>query len=1408
MHDESHIPASAGEWYELLSQLETETSESYLKKPANLVKDYRAEKAMSRDYEGRELLELLQNAADQAQDACVAGKVIIQVKKEGLLVGNTGTPFSIGGIESIENAHLSPKRFNKQHYIGNKGLGFRSVLNWTDSPIISSGQLSVAYCRSLLASKLEELKDRNFDLKRRVEKEPSAESELVIPVLAYPGFARNRDLLNILTDSASRLLCESCESLRQEGYDTVIGMPFSSPGLYEKVCSEILNLQPEILLFVRNIAELVFDLPNQDTRTWSVEGDAETAMVLENEEPLGIWQVFSKEGVVPEEYLESEEAAPTRYQVTVAVPERQNGDELASTCLYSYFPTAISVPLPVVCHATLELEQNRNHLASVRSNSFVLKWLQEHLACTAERRAEKYPSGINGGFRVTKPLGDFPADLDRAGVDGEKFLRGLIAAVSSKRVVPTLDGGVVEPAHAFLVPSASVDWLPSHIFPDVVSVEDDEDEAFFAELGVKELDVDELRERITSAPAIGTIERAKLIKGLIDHCPRSVRSSSLLVAREGAAIPDGVRVFIQPKNIPIPEMPHWVNLWFLNQEFQTALMESLDSEDARDLSGALRSFGLAEYSLSALISRVVAEANRYKKKHQAHSGLVNRELIRLLYDMYASESDREKIPRFPERSALEPLASDDSFQPVTSLYFSTGYGTRGNLVQELYGGWAPEKLVASIDKLGLSNAEDTGKFLSWLGVNEWPLDSRRDDLSNAKFQAAVLDSITYPSQFGNYQIRNKEDLGRVSVAKVASLDGLEKILQHADPGAISLWIALDSRSRDWGYPSGDHLTLSTIKGQDVNPREYFGVTPGYIAWKIGTTTWLLDKERNPLAPRACFLGGERLIDSFFSKPAFPSTKWLSTFGASKSDIKEGWRKAGVTTSLSDLDIDAIYRMVLELPTKDKEGKSARSLYKWLLDAPQTALEDRGIVAEAFLAEGEVWAQHQGKKVYVPVSEAVHADSEGLPEELLDSLKIVDLPYRVGSEKVKRILGIDSIDRMDISQRVVYSKELNDLDFELQRAKPFFYLLRSSQTGQARHLGLLKKLQLKICSELEAEMEYREQKIRFEVPLWASVIDDNSLYVRCDSSDRVESSNEFLSDSVGAAMASMFRLADGGEFARIFACRDSHREQLLQRMRGELTMEELLDARQAFSTSVNIDLLPDYKDEIKDPEEIDEPPIDSSTIDDGEVDKEPASVGSGEGSEENSEPSKLKVEEVDHEKKGPAKRRPLVVKKRKGGSGGARKDGQRPADGDFAERKCMEFEEADHPKRYPLRVGQIMGYEGAGCDILSFATQQDSDKFASGEDRDPDKVVRFIEAKGRGAKAAEIELRGNEKDAANRYADRYYIYRLYQCDDGSFELSVLQNPVSDDAALEQSLYVHLDRAEDTKRYELIGGSKPD
>ena len=150
---------------------------------------------------------------------------------------------------------------------------------------------------------------------------------------------------------------------------------------------------------------------------------------------------------------------------------------------------------------------------------------------------------------------------------------------------------------------------------------------------------------------------------------------------------------------------------------------------------------------------------------------------------------------------------------------------------------------------------------------------------------------------------------------------------------------------------------------------------------------------------------------------------------------------------------------------------------------------------------------------------------------------------------------------------------------------------------------------------------------------------------------------------------------------------------------------------------------------------------------------------------------------------------------------------RITDSEFIERKVLEIENSFQPARYPLRVGHIVGFDAPGCDILSFKTEDHREKFRSGKDRNINNVIRFIEVKGRKNEGAEIELRGNEQNAAVKYGKRYYLYRLYQADKNKFILSILQDPINADEAIEPSVYVHLDRASTTEQYEITGGSTP-
>lgn len=127
--------------------IETETRTSldvYERDPEMLISSYRGERRTSHGYHGREVLELLQNANDAAADAGQFARVTLELSAHGLVLSNTGTPFKPKAITSFRLPNMSTKGRDGR-LIGNKGLGFRSVLNWTDTPIILSGNLEIGF---------------------------------------------------------------------------------------------------------------------------------------------------------------------------------------------------------------------------------------------------------------------------------------------------------------------------------------------------------------------------------------------------------------------------------------------------------------------------------------------------------------------------------------------------------------------------------------------------------------------------------------------------------------------------------------------------------------------------------------------------------------------------------------------------------------------------------------------------------------------------------------------------------------------------------------------------------------------------------------------------------------------------------------------------------------------------------------------------------------------------------------------------------------------------------------------------------------------------------------------------------------------------------------------------------------
>ena len=97
--------------------------------------------SISSDYRDRFLIELIQNAYDAHPLSTQEGKIKLTLDRRWgkfgvLFVANEGSPFTEDDVKSLCSIGLSEKPLGQS--IGNKGLGFRSVIQIMDVPLVFS----------------------------------------------------------------------------------------------------------------------------------------------------------------------------------------------------------------------------------------------------------------------------------------------------------------------------------------------------------------------------------------------------------------------------------------------------------------------------------------------------------------------------------------------------------------------------------------------------------------------------------------------------------------------------------------------------------------------------------------------------------------------------------------------------------------------------------------------------------------------------------------------------------------------------------------------------------------------------------------------------------------------------------------------------------------------------------------------------------------------------------------------------------------------------------------------------------------------------------------------------------------------------------------------------------------------
>lgn len=1022
-----------------------ERKETYLGAPTLIVQDFQNERKTNSDYDGRQLLELLQNANDAARHGTVGRRRILLRFTENILeIANTGEKFTVKGIRSILYSDLSSKPFDRTQ-IGSKGLGFRALLNWAEHLEIHSGELRVAFSEAIAHDFLTELR-----LSAKVQ-------EVLQDFYSYNSRAENP----IAILRCPLLLSPKCKNLDSEWneFDTRIQLvvkPEHNAAVHAQLQDE---LTAEVLMFLPYIDELRVEVDG-DVRVWQRAvlsaglgqevkvscTDGSGTLLSEN-----TWQVIVDRGNLPIECITTDnrnengrEDEPEPYEIKVAWGNDKVDN--APGRLFSYFRTGIGLPLPVRAHGTFDLTANRENLQPTETNRWLLRRLAQLLITAAQNLAVSAPQDPYAPLRLlwgrAATRWDFGSELDQLG-----FGEAIRSALPEARIFPVISGEyrcASEIIH-YNVP------LASYLSPE------DEGEQLLcwpghANIKSGEKDLEALRHTLQYLNPLPPYPLSRLLSRVAAQRPtqedadyseyahllfltitelrRTPEKSPIVLAsadgflklfsdESGAGISADQDIFLPPDGNVVTRLS---GLAVVNLTLAQALRTRFNTNTNQGLSTHLEILGIKPYSFPQVISQAL-------KRYGGDPAHLHPILFELFQTEYSSRGS--SLPVAPPPVPLLTRHKKTKVVLAGALYFGREYDGPEALCALLYS-YDQHKLVAAPGSLGLGKHDPklVRVYLAWCGVANAPRWVQQYD-AELTYKDYVLRRFNYKQSIEKHTFRNfsalKAKFPGFSDCRVSTIDGLQSILIQNSPRNILRWVKEDKTLA--GYLDRDQEPPTSILhvGQ-FNYNRYLPPVQmaSYVRWQIANASWLpvIGSEDRYAPMRALLPTRGQLMDDFSPLLFTPDLDKLAPAKKGKSVVVGGTRqitdilpRLGVNQALSELPAELLYEVLLELPRLDPEGKRVKRLYNEIasnyehggldLDDPQR---------QRFLQEGKVWCNTPDGERYI----ALHENTARYISELSYGAdwvrKFVTLAVepRRGTKKIEQIFGVPPLRELTFS----------------------------------------------------------------------------------------------------------------------------------------------------------------------------------------------------------------------------------------------------------------------------------------------------------------------------------------------------------------------------------------------------------
>ena len=992
---------------EYLSQLSFNSS--------RIRQDKKIELDMKQEYSGRELYEMIQNADDEG-----APKVELVLTDDNYFhIKNWGDrPFTEEGLLSIMRSFLSSK--TKESYqnatvrpIGNKGLGFRSLLNWSDKITIHSNGVQCSFSEDIAKQEWKAIKDNGLKAGKLTQKditdfERERPNNLPLPILSIPEI--------------------NYDDITKQGYFDINGACTTDVEIFCKeqsvvsdIDSKLSSLPCSVLLFLRSIERI--DIDNKGKKR--VIKRIGTEVIDESFEKITISDNGNNICFAVSKYQSDDRS----YEVGVAYPM---SDFNNAHYLYSYFPTQVRLTVPAIYHGTFELNASRNYLVNSEQNKTVLKKLGEVAVKLSENLVAH--NLLNGDSWGPFSILNFTfSDISTA------MLSTLAESVKSNlgrvEIFPRINSTFSFIDSTVRLGDKLANWLlratpeiyqdtalNNHLLPiDPV--------IFSSDRYLSDYVLDKINVRLDSiVDDIQVIANKKLlledridfIDAIVD-CESNSKNMSILIDAKGEII-DGDK-----------DNPAYV----LSMSGNTILPKclSIKSADSRLINQLQEKWNLQIRQVTERLQKVTSVINgdhsaiRRKIESWSSQGMDYEGMCEVLKwefehptkDVTAFTSDLHLINRLGERKKScsllldEPTFSRELLKKIDDKWLLSG------------------SLLEWKEILGAKTEEDALHFLyKILGV------SQRVPSHHVYFGS----NLEYLND-----VRNDNNKSQIENRYCNNFDQYNKISKECNYSYVpdAEYLSMFNLSETLGLILKDERVLADIMGNSISlyfrSKKSETVRCSFSAYTLKSYTQFLPLQFSVIQSTnfGCGIDYNYLEKELSLDRTTQINPLLATLGAQ--------------TNIGNFSTEQLYKLLSQ--KVDSAGIQKR--YKKLREAIRNKNEDGAVLSEMrakYLTH--VWARVQGRLVWKPIEDVYYWDNDQLPQVILSTLPKLEIGNRVGEDSVSKIFGVKLAKNIGLtfSKHTTNESLLKDMKKYLSERIKYFLAFRIGD--DIKDMGLIRQ----------------------------------------------------------------------------------------------------------------------------------------------------------------------------------------------------------------------------------------------------------------------------------------------------------------------------------------------------------------